>query len=54
VHVRGIHRAAVQIKLTGGTQLGQQQLVQRRPHPGLGPVAKPPPAEMLMAGTGAE
>ena len=42
--MRGVHRAPVQVQLVGGTQLGQQQLVQRRPHSGFGPVPHPPPA----------
>ncbi len=35
--MRGVDRAAVQVELPGGTQLGQDQLVQPRPHPGFGP-----------------
>jgi hypothetical protein len=45
VHVRGVHRAPLQVEQAGGAQLGQQQLVQGGPHAGLGPVPHPPPAD---------
>src|SRR3712207_7198718 len=37
-------RAAVQVQLAEGAQLGQQQLVQGRPDAGLGPVPQASPA----------
>jgi hypothetical protein len=42
--VGAVDRAPVQVQLASGAQLGEQQLVQRRPDAGLGPVAQPPPA----------
>jgi len=39
-----VDRAAAQVQLAEGTQLGQQPFVQGRPDAGLGPVPQPGPA----------
>jgi hypothetical protein len=40
----GVDRGAAEVQQVGGAQLGQQQLVQLLPDPGLASVLQPPPA----------